>query len=126
MVPHLLWHGHPGQAGVRRNIAVLPRPSNLLRMPHYVYIMASGRNGTLYVGYTNDLIRRAHEHRTKAAPGFTARYSVSRLVHFEEFDNHVAAAQRERRLKKWRRDWKLELIEKGKPGWTDLFDTVVR
>ena len=93
---------------------------------HYVYVMASGRDGTLYVGSTNDLVRRVHEHRTKAAPGFTAQYGVVRLVHFEIFDTYVSAAQRERRLKKWNRDWKIALIEQGNPDWRDLFETIAR
>ena len=93
---------------------------------HYVYIMASSRGGTLYVGSTNDLVRRVHEHRTKALPGFTPQYEVVRLVHFEIFENHVSAAQRERRLKKWNRDWKIALIEQGNPDWRDLFETITR
>ena len=78
---------------------------------YYVYILASGRNGTLYIGSTNDLVRRVWEHRTKAATGFTSRYEVNRLVHFEVFDDYPNAAQREKRLKKWERAWKLALIE---------------
>ena len=93
---------------------------------HYVYVMASSRGGTLYVGSTNDLVRRVHEHRTKALPGFTAQYEVVRLVHFEIFENYVSAAQRERRLKKWNRDWKIVLIEQGNPDWRDLFETITR
>ena len=89
---------------------------------YYVYILASARNGTLYVGMTNDIARRAHEHRTGAAEGFTRRHSVHRLVHIEPFADVRDALQRERRLKEWKRRWKLDLIEKTNPQWRDLWD----
>ncbi len=85
-----------------------------------VYIMASGRNGTLYVGVTSDLPKRVHDHRTKAKHGFTARYAVDRLVWFERHDEMASAIGREKRLKNWRRGWKLELIEEFNPHWRDL------
>ncbi len=93
--------------------------------PGYVYILASRRNGTLYVGVTADLVRRAHEHRTAAVPGFSARHGVKRLVHYEPFDEIEAAIAREKALKKWRRAWKLELIERVNPQWRDLFDDLL-
>ena len=93
-------------------------------MPYYVYILASGRNGTLYIGVTNDLVRRVHEHKTKAVDGFTKKYGVDRLVYFEVFDYGQAAIQRERTMKHWRRDWKIGLIERDNPEWRDLYDSV--
>ncbi len=94
-------------------------------MPYYVYILASRRNGTLYIGSTNDLVRRVYEHRNGLIPGFTSRYGVVRLVHFDMFDEYQYAAQREKRLKKWRRDWKLKLIESENPTWRDLWDEII-
>ena len=90
----------------------------------YVYIMASRRNGTLYLGVTNDLARRVCQHKTKALPGFTAQYDVSQLVWYECYDDPVNAIAREKELKKWRRAWKLELIEKMNPQWIDLYDGI--
>jgi len=92
---------------------------------HYVYILASARNGTLYVGATADLARRIHEHRNGTLNGFTARYGVHRLVHVEVFDDKVEALLREKRLKRWRRAWKLALIENTNPTWKDLSDRIV-
>lgn len=89
-----------------------------------VYILASGRHGTLYVGVTNDLARRIWEHRSKSVDGFTKRYDVRRLVYYEMFDTLASAQDRERRLKRWRRDWKVALIEKDNPDWGDLYATL--
>ncbi|KQX20856.1 MULTISPECIES: GIY-YIG nuclease family protein [unclassified Sphingomonas] len=89
-----------------------------------VYILASGRHGTLYVGVTSDLPGRIHQHRESLIKGFTSRYGVSRLVHFESFDDMAAAIAREKQLKKWNRAWKIELIEVGNPGWDDLAVTL--
>ena len=91
----------------------------------YVYILASRPNGTLYVGVTSDLVRRMHEYRTHAVPGFTRRYGVTRLVHFETHDDPRLAIQRERNLKHWVRRWKVELVEKANPDWRDLWDEIV-
>ncbi len=88
---------------------------------YFVYILASARNGTLYVGVTNDLARRIHEHRTNAVPGFTARYAVHRLVWFEQYADPETAILREKRLKKWNRAWKIRLIEEKNPDWVDLY-----
>jgi putative endonuclease len=87
----------------------------------YVYILASKIGGTLYIGVTNDLIRRVAEHRSKAVEGFTRRYGVDRLVYFECFDDVENAIHREKRLKKWTRAWKIALIEKDNPDWNDLY-----
>lgn len=96
------------------------------RMAYFVYIMASTKNGTLYVGSTGDLVRRVHEHREKSIKGFTTRYDVARLTHFEVFDDYETARQRERRIKKWNRSWKIQLIEKTNPDWRDLWDDIAR
>ena len=87
-----------------------------------VYILANRRNGTLYVGVTGNLVRRVWEHRSNAADGFTQRYGVKRLVHAEFHDTMPAAILREKQLKKWRRAWKLELIERQNPQWRDLYN----
>ena len=88
----------------------------------FVYILASKRNGTLYVGVTNDLARRMSEHKAKLVPGFTRQYGVDKLVYFEEYGSILEARARERTLKRWLRIWKLELIEKMNPEWRDLTD----
>lgn len=89
---------------------------------YHVYIMASDRNGTLYVGISSDLARRVYEHRHGATGGFTKRYGVTKLVYMEPFDDVEYALQRERQIKKWNRRWKLDLIEKTNPQWLDLYD----
>ncbi len=91
---------------------------------YWVYILASDIGGTLYIGVTNDLIRRVYEHRTDATDGFSKKYAVHRLVHYEQFDQIEFAIQREKRLKKWTRAWKIELIEKMNPQWVDLYPTI--
>ena len=90
-------------------------------MTYWVYMMASGRNGTLYVGVTNSLARRAWEHRTKALDGFSAQYDVVRRVWYEPYADIRDAITREKALKKWRRAWKLKLIEDMNPEWDDLY-----
>ena len=95
-------------------------------MPYFVYCMASSRNGTLYLGVTNDLVRRVHQHKSKTIRGFTAQYGVNQLVWYECYDDPINAITREKELKKWRRAWKLELIEKMNPGWIDLYDSICR
>ena len=89
---------------------------------YWVYILASGLGGTLYIGVTNDLVRRVYEHRTKVADGFTKRYGVDRLAHFEQFDDIENAIRREKRLKKWNSAWKIRLVEEANPNWDDLYD----
>jgi putative endonuclease len=90
----------------------------------YVYIMASGRNATLYVGSTSDLIKRAWEHKNKVIPGVTAKYNVHTLVYYEVHETYVEAARREKRFKNWCRQWKLNLIEKLNPEWRDLYEDI--
>ncbi len=92
---------------------------------YHVYILASAKNGTLYVGVTSDLAHRVWEHREGMIPGFTKRYGVKMLVHSEQFDDIRDAIDREARLKKWKRRWKLELIEKTNPDWNDLYETIL-
>ncbi len=91
---------------------------------YYVYILASKPHGTLYIGVTNDLLRRVFEHKTSEVASFTKRHGVHHLVYFEATENIEAAIEREKRLKKWRRDWKIELIEKSNPDWQDLSTTL--
>ncbi|WP_028966823.1 GIY-YIG nuclease family protein [Sphingomonas phyllosphaerae] len=95
-----------------------------MKSPGYVYLMASQRNGTLYLGVTSNLVARAFQHRTGAIDGFSKRYGCTLLVWFEVHDDIQDARQREARLKKRKRDWKLELIERTNPQWKDLYDTL--
>jgi putative endonuclease len=90
-------------------------------MSYFVYILASRRHGTLYVGVTNDLARRVFEHREGLIKGFTYKYDVKRLVYFELHDDILEAIRREKLIKRWRRDWKIELVERDNPDWRDLY-----
>ena len=90
----------------------------------FVYILASARNGTLYTGSARDLLRRMYEHREGVFHGFTRKYGVTRLVWFEAHESVAAAYRREQSIKRWRREWKLALIEKSNPQWRDLYDDV--
>jgi len=94
-------------------------------MPYYLYILASGRRGTLYIGVPNDLVRRVYEHRTDAVPGFTKKHQIHRLVYYEVHDDFAEAIAREKRIKRWARTWKVELIEKQNEDWHDLWPTLV-
>ena len=96
----------------------------MLTNTYYVYILASGRNGTLYVGVTNDLVRRVWEHKQKAVPGFTKRYGVDRLVWFESGNSIEAAIAREKQLKHWNRQWKIDLFKDINPNWDDLYPAI--
>jgi putative endonuclease len=93
-------------------------------MVMHVYMLASRRHGTIYLGVTNDLSRRVWEHKTKVFKGFTERYGVDRLVWYEEYDDPSEAIAREKAMKKWRRNWKISLIEDFNPLWTDLYETL--
>ena len=93
-------------------------------MSYYVYILASKIGGTLYIGVTNDLIRRVFEHKSKFVRGFTKKYDVIRLVYYEQYDDIGTAIQREKRLKKWNRQWKIRLIEERNPNWNDLYPSI--
>ena len=91
---------------------------------YYVYILASNRNGTLYVGMTNDLKRRTYEHKHGLIKGFTKKYNIHNLVHYEKTNDVKIAIEREKQIKKWNRKWKLELIEKENPDWKDLYESI--
>lgn len=91
-------------------------------MAYFVYLMASKRSGTLYLGITNDLARRTHEHKSRRNIGFTSRYGVDRLVWYEQFEDVRDAIDREKVLKKWRRAWKIKLIEDMNPEWKDFYE----
>ncbi|MBM3581780.1 MAG: GIY-YIG nuclease family protein [Alphaproteobacteria bacterium] len=91
-----------------------------------VYILASRRNGTLYVGVTSDVVRRVWEHKTEAAESFTKRYGIHTLVYAEFHATMADAIQREKRINKWRRAWKIELIERTNPNWRDLYDEMLK
>jgi putative endonuclease len=90
-----------------------------------VYILASKRNGTLYIGVTSDLVKRIWDHRNDAVEGFTQRYGVHLLVWYELHEDMTSAMEREKQLKEWKRKWKLELIERVNPGWQDLYPTII-
>jgi putative endonuclease len=92
---------------------------------YYVYILASEKNETLYIGVTDDLLRRVSEHREGLIAGFTKKYNVKRLMYFEEFGAVGMAIDRETRLKKWKRRWKIELFEKSNPEWRDLYPDLI-
>ncbi len=87
---------------------------------YYVYILASKKNGTLYIGVTNHLIRRVYEHKNSLAKGFTKKYKVTQLVYYEDYNDIHNAIVREKQLKKWNRQWKIKLIEDMNPNWNDL------
>ena len=96
-----------------------------MQKQYYLYILASKRNGTLYIGITNDIIRRVGEHKLKLIDGFTKKYNVTLLVYYEVFNDVNEAILREKRLKKWNRDWKIRLIESINPNWNDLTDKLI-
>jgi putative endonuclease len=93
---------------------------------YYVYLLASHKHGTLYVGVTSNLLGRVYQHKTGIVPGFTRRYRVHLLVWFECYDDPLTAIAREKEIKKWRRDWKINLIESTNPEWLDLYETLAR
>ena len=93
---------------------------------YYAYMMASQKHGTLYLGVTNNLVRRVYEHKNKIVPGFTQQYNVVHLVWFEAYDDPKNAIAREKELKKWRRDWKVRLIEEENPDWFDLYPSITK
>jgi putative endonuclease len=93
---------------------------------YFVYILASKKNGTLYIGVTNDLTRRVYEHKEKLVEGFTKKYNVQLLVYYEIHNSIIEAIKREKALKKWYRKWKIELIEKDNPEWKDLYKELIK
>ena len=92
---------------------------------YYIYILASKKNGTLYIGITSNLIKRAYKHRQGLVNGFTKKYNVYKLVYYETLENVSDAIKREKQLKKWKRQWKIELIKKRNPEWKDLYYEVI-
>ena len=90
-----------------------------------VYILASKRNGTLYIGVTSDLMGRVWEHKNDLVEGFTKKYGVHQLMYFEMLEDMASAKKKEKELKKWNRDWKIQLIEKDNPEWRDLYDSLI-
>jgi len=93
-------------------------------MRYYVYILASGIGGTLYISVTNDPVQRVFEYKSDVVEGFTKRYGVKRLVYYEQYDDIENAIRRERRVKKWNRAWKVRLIEEKNPNWIDLYPAI--
>lgn len=91
---------------------------------YYVYMLASRPHGTLYIGMTDNPLRRVWEHKSKAVPGFTARYGVDRLVWYEPHETLEAALHHEKQIKEWKRAWKIQLLETGNPNWIDLYPTL--
>jgi putative endonuclease len=106
----------PAKAGIQHSEKTMKQPT--------VYLMASQRNGTLYVGVTSDLIKRIWQHRNHVVDGFTDKYHVELLVWFEQHESMVSAIGREKAIKKWNRAWKLNLIEKTNPDWQDLWPVI--
>lgn len=92
---------------------------------YYVYILASKRNGVLYIGMTNDLARRVFEHKQGTVKGFAKKYHIDKLVYYEQTIDVNEAIMREKRLKKWKRNWKIQLIEQQNPEWKDLYDSIM-
>ena len=90
----------------------------------YIYILTNRPYGALYIGVTSNLIQRVHIHKNKILPGFTNKYNIHRLVYFEVFDSIYEAIVREKKLKRWRRAWKIQLIESQNPNWQDLYDSL--
>jgi putative endonuclease len=93
-------------------------------MSYYVYILASRKDGTIYVGVTNDIVRRIYEHQTKVIKGFTSKYNITQPVWFEIYEDPISAISREKELKKWKRAWKVHLIEAQNPNWNDLYESI--
>ncbi len=94
-------------------------------MPSYVYILSNQKSGALYIGVTTDLIKRIYEHKEGITKGFASRYNIKRLVYYEIFEDVRMAIEREKELKKWRREWKIALFEKSNPDWRDLYGEIV-
>ncbi len=102
----------------------LPHMQKSARMNYFVYIIASRKDGAIYIGVSNNIIRRIYEHRNKLVPGFASKYNITRLVWFEMYDDPISAISREKELKKWKRSWKIQLIEAENPQWNDLYDLI--
>jgi len=95
-------------------------------MNYYVYILASGFNGTLYIGVTSDLVKRIWQHKNKQVDGFSKKFNVDKLVYYEQHKDIESAITREKQMKKWHRTWKIKLIEKDNPEWKDLYGDIIQ
>ena len=93
---------------------------------YYVYILASERNGTLYIGVTSDLVKRIWQHKNKKVKGFSSKYNINKLVYYEQTNDIDSAIKKEKQLKNWKRKWKLELIEKNNPKWKDIYAEIIK
>jgi putative endonuclease len=93
---------------------------------YYVYILSSKRNGTLYIGVTSNLPNRVYQHKMRQIKGFTEKYNINKLVYYEQGEDSIGAIAREKQLKKWKRQWKIELIEKENPNWKDLYHDIIQ
>ena len=91
----------------------------------YIYILSNKKEDTLYIGVTSDLIKRIHEHKNKVVPGFSKQYNLDKLVHYEVHNNIELAISREKQLKNWHRQWKIELIEENNSDWNDLYESIL-
>ena len=98
--------------------------SRIFMRSYYVYILASKRNGALYIGVTSDLKKRVHQHKNNLINGFTKKYRVHHLAYFETTNNIRSAIQREKQMKEWKREWKIRLVQQVNPEWNDLYDTL--
>jgi len=122
----------PAQAGIQNagqeridlQIDKFVKPNDKMKQ-YYIYILASKRNGTLYIDVTNNLARRVYEHRNNLVEGFTSKYNVHKLVYYEYTQDVISAITREKQLKKWNREWKIRLIEEKNPDWRDLYDEII-
>lgn len=111
----------PAKAGIQNQLLfILYYNVSMLDNLYSVYILASKKNGTIYVGVTNNLARRVYEHKNQLVEGFTSKYLVNKLVYYEQTNDVYAAIQREKRIKEWKRAWKIKLIEVSNPEWNDL------
>jgi len=93
---------------------------------YYIYILANKKNGTLYIGVTNNILKRTFEHKDKKIDGFTKKYGISKLVYYEHYKDIESAITREKYLKKWNRKWKINLIEKENKNWEDLYEKILK
>ena len=124
VIPHLL--SFPSVVVGNPSFLSQPQTPTLPSIPYaYVYILASKKNGTLYIGVCRDLIKRVYEHKNDEVESFTEKYQVHDLVYFEPHDDIHAAIQREKQLKKWNREWKIRLIEESNAEWTDLYESLL-
>ena len=114
------------ESGTQYQIYIDPTKQKMVSKYYFVYILASKRNGTLYIGVTNDILRRIQQHKEGKIPGFTKDYNVNILVYYEAHEDINQAILREKQMKKWARKYKLDLIEKNNPEWNDLYSELMR